>query len=186
LYLLQNQPHVAAQQVSCGSRNLRGNRVNPQKSSLLGLTDHLSGQERVLVPELSPQLQVQVSAPARGVPRCRTATGRRRGELRRPSIWGDHSPVARVLESPPGSTPSVNSALTGARRRPVPTAQTPLLRQRASPAAARRLFPERCRQRASFAGVRRVRLCGQVSSTSHDDDSREFDGEDRAWPSTRS
>ena len=104
---------------------------------------------------------------ARGVPRCRTATGRTRGELRRPSISGDHSPVARVLESPPGSKPSVNSALTGARRRPLPIAQTPLLRQRASPAAARRLFPERCRQRAPFAGVRRVRLCGQVSRTSH-------------------
>ena len=65
LYLLQNQPHVAPQQVSCGSRHLRGNKVNPQKSSLLGLTDHLSGQERVLVPELCPQLQVQVSARAR-------------------------------------------------------------------------------------------------------------------------
>jgi hypothetical protein len=71
-----------------------------------------------------------------------------------PLHLGRSLPRRPRLESPPGSKPSVNSALTGARRRPVPIAQTPLLRQRASPAAARRLFPERWRQRASFAGVR--------------------------------
>jgi hypothetical protein len=32
LYLLQNQPHVEPQKISCGNRQLRGDRVNPQKS----------------------------------------------------------------------------------------------------------------------------------------------------------